>query len=80
MAWVIVFEPKERPGQKDACICFTKFETSMQMKKFVQDGIFVHEIRKDGKIAFNRAQLARKFRANVVSRSKTQTPCRPVDK
>ena len=48
MAWEIVFEPSERPGQQDSCICFTKFETSMQVKKFIENGVAIHEIRKDG--------------------------------
>ncbi|MBI4274485.1 MAG: hypothetical protein HY659_07275 [Rhizobiales bacterium] len=61
MPWTIVFEPKERPGETDVCLCFTKFETSLQMKKFAESGIAVHEIRKDGKVAFDRAQVAKKF-------------------
>ena len=47
MAWTIVFEPKERPGETDVCLCFTKFETTLQMKKFAEGGIAVREIRKD---------------------------------
>lgn len=61
MAWVIVFERSERPGHKDACICFTKYETSLQVKKFIEGGVAVHEIRKDGKTRFDRAQVERKF-------------------
>jgi hypothetical protein len=61
VAWEIVFEPSERPGQQDCCICFTKFETTMQVKKFIESGVVIHEIRKDGKTQFNRAQIAKKF-------------------
>ncbi len=68
MAWTIVFEPKERPGETDICLCFTKFETAMQMKKFAENRIAVREIRKDGKIAFGPAQIAKKFRARVPRR------------
>jgi hypothetical protein len=39
------------------------------MKKFAENGIVVREIRKDGKIAFDRAQIAKKFRASASSHS-----------
>ena len=61
VAWEIVFEPSGRPGQQDSCICFTKFETSMQVKKFIESGVAIHEIRKDGKTHFDAAQVAKKF-------------------
>jgi len=66
VAWEIVFEPSERPGQQDTCICFTKFETSMQVKKFIENGVAIHEIRKDGKTQFDRAQIQKKFGRTAV--------------
>jgi hypothetical protein len=61
VAWKIVFQKRERPREKGVYICFTKYETVLQVKKFIESGILIHEIQKDGKIAFNRAQVAAKF-------------------
>lgn len=61
MAWVIVFERRGHSGERDTCLCFTKYETSLQVKRYIDSGIAVHEIREDGRTRFDRAQVVRKF-------------------
>jgi hypothetical protein len=61
VAWKILFEKRGRPRERGVYICFTKYETVLQVKKFVASGVLIHEIQKDGKTAFNRAQVAAKF-------------------
>jgi hypothetical protein len=73
VAWVIVFERQERPGEKGLYICFTKYETSLQAKKFVESGVVIHEILKDGKTAFDQAQVAAKF-GRTANRPKSPLP------
>jgi hypothetical protein len=70
MAWKIVFEKRERAGEKGVYICFTKYETSLQAKKFLESGVRIHKIQKDGKTVFNRAQAVAKFGSRRGAKSR----------
>ncbi len=76
VAWEIVFEQRDRPGKTGVYLCFTKYETSLQAKKFIESGIVIRAIKKDGKIAFNKAQAAAKFGAKAAQ--DPPVPVRPA--